>query len=292
MNRIEVVKGNLLNIDADAIVNPSNNSLTSGRGVNKDIFYNAGPRLSKACKNIGHCETGHAVVTCGYNLEIEYIIHAVGPYWYGGYNGEAEMLSSCYKAALTAAVENNFSSIAFPSISTGHGKYPIEEAAQIAIYTIEEFLKSNNSDLIVYIVCNDHDTWIAYRQASKSQDINIDKYLNREKIYIKEKINDKERTILKKKIFKKEIEHQQIYDASKSILKRVIDDKYKDVILLDSRYTKSMITENVTKKYNLAGLYITYDMITDILFDNDEISFSITPFFDVKFYDEQSTDLD
>ena len=284
VNNIEILKGNLLNIDADAIVTPANNDLTPCGGVNKDIFYSAGPGLIKACQNIGHCDTGKSVITCGYDVEVEYIIHTVGPCWFGGYHGEAEILASCYESSLFLAEENEFKTIAFSAIGTGSAKYPIEEAANIALATIKKFLKERNSKMKVYIICNNHNIWLQYRQANEKEDIDISEYFGRKELVIEETVNEKEKAILKKKLFQKKFASNQLTEAAISVLDRVIKEKYKNVILLDELYTKDNITEKILNKHDVAGAYITYDMIQDVQLQENVISFKIQPFADLDFY--------
>lgn len=147
----EIAHGDITKINADAIVNAANSMLQMGGGVCGAIFRAAGAiQLQKACNEIGRCETGQAVITKGFELPAQYIIHTVGPIWRGGMNGEAERLASCYRNCLELAKKHHITSVAFPLISSGIYGYPKEEALQIAIEAIGSFLKE--SDLTVYLV--------------------------------------------------------------------------------------------------------------------------------------------
>lgn len=127
--------------DADAIVNAANEGLRAGGGVCGAIFGEAGfEDMESACRAIGHCDTGDAVITPGFALKARYVIHAVGPVWSGGGSGEAELLASCYARSIELAVENGCQTIAFPLISSGIFGYPKEEAWQVAIGSCMEKL--------------------------------------------------------------------------------------------------------------------------------------------------------
>ena len=117
------------------------------------IHRAAGPELLEECRTLGGCPTGAAIITKGYNLPARYIIHTVGPVWKGGSNHEEELLGNCYKNSLTLAVENNITTIAFPMISTGAYGFPFNRAGKIAIDTINEFLKRDNSIDKILLVC-------------------------------------------------------------------------------------------------------------------------------------------
>ncbi|MDR0714032.1 MAG: O-acetyl-ADP-ribose deacetylase, partial [Bacteroidales bacterium] len=149
MKRIEIVKGDITGIQADAIVNAANSTLLGGGGVDGAIHRAAGIALLEECKQIrakqGGCKTGHAVITGAGKLPAKFVIHTVGPVWNGGQHNEAQNLASCYGNALRLAVENNCSSIAFPNISTGVYGYPKEEAAGIAFQTVTGFLSENHT---------------------------------------------------------------------------------------------------------------------------------------------------
>ena len=141
---IEVLQGDITKLEVDAIVNAANKSLLGGGGVDGAIHRAAGRSLLEECKTLNGCETGQSKITKGYNLPAKYVIHTVGPVWSGGNKQERELLESCYYTALELARKNNIKTIAFPSVSCGVYRFPIEEACKIAISTVKEYL--NNYD--------------------------------------------------------------------------------------------------------------------------------------------------
>ncbi|MGA1840372.1 MAG: O-acetyl-ADP-ribose deacetylase [bacterium] len=142
-NRIELIEGDITLQDTDAIVNAANRSLLGGGGVDGAIHRAAGPELLAECRTLNGCQTGEAKITKGYKLPARYVIHTVGPVYRDGKHGEPELLADCYRNSLKVAVSNGLKSVAFPSISTGAYGYPIEDAAGIALETVENFLQGH-----------------------------------------------------------------------------------------------------------------------------------------------------
>ena len=165
MKRLSIVNGDIVKMKTDAIVNAANTSLLGGGGVDGAIHRAAGPELLAECETLNGCRTGEAKITKGYKLKAKYVIHTPGPIWRGGKWGEAELLANCYKNCLALAKENGVKTIAFPSISTGVYRFPVEQAAKIAVGEILNGL--NNDDAIeqVTIVCFDDKTKEFYLDA-------------------------------------------------------------------------------------------------------------------------------
>lgn len=146
---IKAVKADITKLQTDAIVNAANNTILGGGGVDGAIHRAAGPQLLAECRTLNGCETGQAKITKGYNLPAKYVIHTVGPVWYGGEQDEPQLLADAYRNSLKLAEEHNLKSVAFPAISTGVYGYPKEEAAHIAIDTIREFLKEYDMEVVL-----------------------------------------------------------------------------------------------------------------------------------------------
>ena len=163
--KVDIVRGDITKLDVDAIVNAANTTLLGGGGVDGAVHRAAGPELLAECRTLGGCQPGEAKITRGYNLPARSVIHTVGPFWTGGHRGEAEVLANCYRNSLRLAGENSVKTIAFPAISCGAYRYPIIEAAEIAVETTREFLTKNDKiDKVIFIVAND-EIHAAYERA-------------------------------------------------------------------------------------------------------------------------------
>lgn len=165
---LKIMIGDITKEVVDAIVNAANTSLLGGGGVDGAIHRAAGPELLAECRTLHGCKTGQAKITKGYQLPAQYVIHTPGPIWRGGIIGEEQLLQSCYESCLRLAVENKCRSVAFPSISTGVYRFPLEQASKIAVRTILEFLKAH-PDMEVRMVCFDRETFEYYESALKEQ---------------------------------------------------------------------------------------------------------------------------
>lgn len=141
--RVEVVQGDITTLEVDAIVNAANRTLLGGGGVDGAIHRAAGPALREACAKLGGAETGEAKLTPGFRLPARVVIHTVGPVWQGGDHDEEALLAACYRNSLELAKEHDVRSIAFPSISTGAYRYPIEQAAAVAVGEVLAFLRAH-----------------------------------------------------------------------------------------------------------------------------------------------------
>lgn len=158
ISKIEIVHGDITSLNIDAIVNAANSTLHGGGGVDGAIHRAAGPRLLDECKTLGGCPTGEAKITNGYNLKAKYVLHTVGPIWYGGNKSEDIFLENCYKNSLKLAVENNISSIAFPSISTGVYNFPFKRASHLALKSTISFLNQDETlNKIIFICFSERD---------------------------------------------------------------------------------------------------------------------------------------
>src|SRR5579863_7361581 len=161
---LALLKGNIVEIQADAIVNAANSHLGGGGGVDGAIHRAGGPTIMQECRKIGGCPTGSAVATSAGNLPAKYVFHAVGPI-YSGKEKDAQLLASAYKRCLELAEEHKIESISFPSLSTGVYGYPLDEAAPVALRTIIEHIQQPTSLKQVTMVLFGSGAYHAYEQA-------------------------------------------------------------------------------------------------------------------------------
>jgi len=150
---MRALQADITQLKVDAIVNAANSSLLGGDGVDGAIHRAAGPELLAECRTLGGCPTGQARLTLGYNLPAKFVIHTVGPVWHGNSQGEAKLLASCYRESLAIAATRQLTSIAFPCISTGVYGYPPEQAADVAIESVREFIRSPSTLREVIFCC-------------------------------------------------------------------------------------------------------------------------------------------
>lgn len=171
---LSLVQGDITEQDTDAIVNAANSSLMGGGGVDGAIHRAGGPRILEECKQIvakqGRLPAGKAVITTGGNLPAKFVIHTVGPIWQDGKSNEPQLLASAYRESLLIAEKNRLKSVSFPSISTGAYRFPVDQAAGIALQTVISFLKSEASPVKdVRFVLFDARTYQAYVRALQEE---------------------------------------------------------------------------------------------------------------------------
>jgi O-acetyl-ADP-ribose deacetylase (regulator of RNase III) len=171
---LQLIKGDITEIEGDAIVNAANSSLMGGGGVDGAIHRRGGPKILEECKRIRATEwpdglpTGKAVITSGGNLKAKFVIHTVGPVWLGGFHVEAELLKQSYRNSLKLAAAKGIRTVAFPSISTGAYGYPVEDASRIAIVAVKDFLeKEDKLEKVTFVLFSDHD-YNVYLQTANS----------------------------------------------------------------------------------------------------------------------------
>ena len=163
-SRLKLRRGDITKLAVNAIVNAANTSLLGGGGVDGAIHRGAGPELLAECTTLGGCNPGQAKITRGYKLPARFVIHTVGPVWSGGQRGEPAILADCYRNSLCVAIETGVQTIAFPAISCGAYRYPIAEAAQIAVQTTREFLRDHESISEVTFVVSTDEIESAYQR--------------------------------------------------------------------------------------------------------------------------------
>jgi len=168
--QIILLRGDITQQDAEAVVNAANSSLRGGGGVDGAIHRAGGVAILEECEQIvakqGRCPTGQAVITTGGNLKAKFVIHTVGPIWRGGDHNEDQLLADAYRNSLALAREHNIKTIAFPSISTGAYRFPIDRAAHIALNTVDNFLTENPGLHEVRFVLFSEQDLVAYKNAS------------------------------------------------------------------------------------------------------------------------------
>lgn len=163
LNNIQILQGNITDLDVDCIVNAANNSLLGGGGVDGAIHRKAGPGLLAECRTLHGCATGSAKITGGYNLKAKYIIHTVGPIYHGTAK-DRMLLYRCYYFSLNLAMRYNIHSIAFPAISTGVYGYPLDEAVETALEAVTDWQRQNcDYDMEVIFSCFDKRTYDMYK---------------------------------------------------------------------------------------------------------------------------------
>jgi O-acetyl-ADP-ribose deacetylase (regulator of RNase III) len=164
-DRIEILEGDITKMEVDAIVNAANTSLLGGGGVDGAIHRAAGPELLAETRTLGGCPTGEARVTKGYKLPAQWVIHTVGPIWSGGKKDEDRLLANCYKNSFEAALKIGAATLAFPSISTGAYRFPLERAINIALGETKSFLQADQSINKVFFVCFGSEAYESYQKA-------------------------------------------------------------------------------------------------------------------------------
>ncbi len=173
--KITLIQGDITRQETEAIVNAANSSLMGGGGVDGAIHRAGGPAILEECKKIvarqGKCPTGEAVITPGGNLKAKYVIHTVGPIWKDGSRGEDDLLANAYRNSLQMAVQNGIQTIAFPSISTGAYRFPLERAARIALQTVQDFLqKTKQLEKVRFVLFSQKDLEVYQKEYNQLAD--------------------------------------------------------------------------------------------------------------------------
>lgn len=164
-DKIAILQTDITKLAMDAIVNAANSSLLGGGGVDGAIHRAAGPDLLAECRLLGGCETGKAKLTKGHRLSAHFILHTVGPVWNGGDHNEPELLASCYRSSFALAREHGLRTLAFPAISCGIYRFPVDLAVEIAMReTLAELNSSNNVERITF-ACFDNVVYSTYQRA-------------------------------------------------------------------------------------------------------------------------------
>lgn len=155
-------RGDIVEADVDAIVNAANETLLGGGGVDGAIHRAAGPDLLAHCRTLGGCPTGEARLTPGFRLRARYVIHTVGPVWQGGDANEDALLETCYRNVMALARRHDVRRIAFPAISTGVYRFPVERATAIAVRTVRDEMRAGGGVRDVLFVCYNAAALAAY----------------------------------------------------------------------------------------------------------------------------------
>ena len=171
--KIEIVQGDITRLRVDVIVNAANSSLLGGGGVDGAIHRAAGLELVHECRLLGGCKTGQAKITGGYNLFASWVIHTVGPVWRGGESGEDDLLAACYRNSFALARQHNLKTIAFPAISTGIYRFPLERATRIAFRETQAALALYPQLERVIFVCFSAEAYEVYNRVCASQTLNV-----------------------------------------------------------------------------------------------------------------------
>jgi O-acetyl-ADP-ribose deacetylase (regulator of RNase III) len=168
LDRIAIVKTDIATLAVEAIVNAANGSLLGGGGVDGAIHRAAGPDLLAECRMLGGCPTGQSKLTKGYRLPARFIIHTVGPVWTGGSQNEPELLASCYRSCFALAHEHSLRSLAFPAISCGIYRFPVDLAVEIALRETRAELNGSDAIQKITFACFDEVVYHSYQRAARS----------------------------------------------------------------------------------------------------------------------------
>lgn len=239
---LEIIRNDIIKVDADAIVNPTNRALDGGGGVDLEIHKAAGPKLAEECRSLGELPVGQARITKGYDLPAKYIIHTAGPIWQGGNSGEEGLLKDCYRSSLNLAKEYKLESIAFPLISSGSFGYPKDLALRTAISSIGEFLLSN--DMTVYLVVYDKDSFMLSNKLFSS----IKQYIDEKYVEEKPASVRRHRGNLLAESMMAPVESQAIPKKSKRSLDEVIGQ-------MDETFSRSLLRLIDEKKLKDTDVY-------------------------------------